>query len=88
MRLATEFFVAETRLIQAGCSRARQIFAQQRIDREHGKRLLRQQNLCARAFGHVAQDSQILHQTVFVHKEAGRGQFGKSHISPPVPDFR
>ena len=88
MRLAAEFFVAEARLIQAGSSRARPIFAQQRVDREHGKCLLRQQDRRTRAFGYIPQDSQILHQTVFVHKEAGRGQFGKSHISPPVPGFR
>ena len=88
MRLAAKFFVAQARFIQAGRGRARQIFAQQRVDREHGKRLLRQQDLCARAFGYVTQDGQILHQTVFIHKEAGRGQFGKSHISPPIPGFR
>ena len=88
MRLTAELFLAKSRFVQAGCGRARQIFAQQRIDREHGKRLLRQQDFCACAVGHITQDGQILHQTVFVHEKAGRGQFGKFHISPPIPDFR
>ena len=88
MRLAAEFLLAETGLIQAGGCSAREVLAQQRVYREHGKRLLREQDLCARALGHAAQHCKILHQPVLVYNKTGGGKLGKSHISPPAPDCR
>ena len=88
VRLAAEFLAAEARFVQAGGRRAHEVLAQQRIDRKHGKRLLRKQDFRARAVGHVAQHRKVLHQPVFVHDKTGGGKLGKSHISPPAPDCR
>ena len=88
VRLAAEFLLAEARLIQAGSGRAREVLAQQRIDREHRERLLREQDLGARAVGDAAQHREVLHKPLFIHDKAGGGKFGKSHISPPAPGCR
>ena len=68
MRFAAEFLPAETGFKQAGGGRTREILARQRVRRKHGKCLLREQDLRARAVGHVAQHGKVLHEPVFIHK--------------------
>jgi len=88
MRLAAEFLVTQPRLEQTGRGRSGEVFAQQRIGRKHGKRLLREQDLRAAAPRDVAQHRKVLHKAVFVDDKAGSRKIGKSHISPPAPACR
>ena len=85
VRFAAEFLVAQTRLVQTGRGRAGEVFAQQRIGRKHGKRLLRKQDLRAGTTRDIAQHRKVLHKAVFVNDKAGSRKIGKSHISPPAP---
>ena len=74
--LSRHLLVREPRLIEAACRRARKIFSDKRIEAEHGKRFLRQQDMCARCLLQVAQDREIPAQQIF-HDNVGRRRHGR-----------
>ena len=77
--LSRHLLVREPRLIEAACRRARKIFSDKRIEAEHGKRFLRQQDMCARCLLQVAQDREIPAQQIF-HDNVGR----RRHSEPSL----
>ena len=65
--LAWHFLMGQPRLKKAAGRRTSQILSNQRINPEHRKGLLCQQNMAAGALLHTTQDLQIMDQSCFIH---------------------
>ncbi len=73
VHLTAHFLMAEPCLEQRACGSAAEIPADQRIQAEHRKTLLRQQNAAARAFRHRSQQFEVFRKQALIHKIAGGG---------------
>ena len=74
MVLLAHLLMTEARFINAACRRACQIFAHQRIEAEHRKAFLCQQNMRTAFALHMLQKAQIIQQLRFINHIAGSRQ--------------
>ena len=72
----THFLMGQARFIQAACRGAGQIFRYERVDPEHRKGLLGQQDMAAGTLLYAGQQFKVAGQRRFVHDIDRRAQTG------------
>ena len=74
MVLLAHLLMTEARFVNTACRRACQMFAHQRIEAEHRKAFLCQQNMRTACTLHMLQKAQIIQQLRFINHVAGSRQ--------------